>query len=315
MIDLLVSLLITGLIALLFAAALAPFESLAWWSGWDSSRASRAVAAQETDDSEPAQVPPEVIVIYLSGIGSISGEEILAEEVPFLDGLESKLSNGVLIRDVFPYSVANIGLTSSSRFADALWRLLGRLRLRGDPILSSIINARNAFQVAVSADPRYGPIFNFGTAQSIAREARRRGLQRGSGQRIILVGYSGGAQVAVGAAPYVQALTQEEVEVISIGGVMSSDPGLRAVSRLTHFVGERDLLEKLGYLFGGRWPIARLSNWNRARRAGRVRIVRVPSVAHNGVGGYLDPAHTTPGGETYLEQTIRLVNAAIEGVL
>jgi hypothetical protein len=313
--DLLPLLLIVGLGVLLLAAALAPFESLAWWSGWGSSRPARAAAAQESDGHEPDQAPPALIVVYLSGIGSISGEDILAEEIPFLDGLETHLSNGVLIRDVFPYSVANIGLTGSSRFADELWRLLGRLRLRGDPILSSIINARNAFQVAVSADPRYGPIFNFGTAQTIAREARKHGFQRDSGQRIILVGYSGGGQVAVGAAPFVHALTQADVEVISVGGVISSDPGLRSVSRLTHFVGERDLIEKLGYLFAGRGPIARLSNWNRALRAGRIRIVRLPSVAHNIPGGYLDPVQTTPSGETYLEQTIRLVSTAIKGDL
>jgi hypothetical protein len=311
--DLLLTLLVAGGLAVLFAAVLAPFESLSWWAGWSPVKPDEGVLqlASTRTELEPAS-RPDPIVVYLSGIGSISGEEILAEEIPFLDQLEARIRPGVLIRDVFPYSVTNTGLTGSTRLASTIWQWFGRLRLRGEFILSSLINARNAFQVAVSADQRYGPIFNYGTAQAIAQELVKVGLARGSGQRIVLVGYSGGGQVSIGAAPYLRLLTGCEVDVVSLGGVLSSDPGIRSVGRLTHIVGSKDVIEPIGrVMFFGRWPIAGLSAWNLARESGVLTVVLMPGMGHNVPGGYLDPEPRTAWGESYFDCTVRIIAAAV----
>jgi hypothetical protein len=311
--ELVATLLVVGGLGVLFAAVLAPYESLSWWAGWNPMKPEDDLPRLGLDQPEPLAGPaPDPIVVYLSGIGSISGEEILAEEIPFLDGVAALVPGGVLIRDVFPYSVTNTGLTGSTRFAGALWRSLDRLRLSGHVILSSIINARNAFQVAVSADSRYGTIFNYGTARAIVRELPKAGFARGAGQRIVLVGYSGGGQVAVGAAPYLRLLTGAEVDVVSLGGVMCSDPGLRSITRLTHIVGDKDVIEPIGrLLFFGRWPIANSSAWNQARADGRLVVVPLAGMGHNVPGGYMDPGPRTAWGETYLECTVRTVAAAV----
>src|SRR5262249_52924804 len=153
---------------------------------------------------------------------------------------------------------------------------------------------RNIFQVAVAADPRYGPIFAYGVARVIAREACAAGYRKGGTQKLVLLGYSGGAQVAVSAAPFLEHLLGVSVHVVSLGGVLDSDPGLRVVARLDHLVGDRDLMERIGRIvYPGRWPIARSSAWNTARARGVVRVQDLPGMAHNTPGGYMDPEART----------------------
>ena len=94
----------------------------------------------------------------------------------FSTGCSHSLPGAVIVRDVFPYSAAGVGLTGTRVFS-RFWQLLDRMRLRGDALLSSLINVRNIFQVAVAADPRYGPIFAYGVARVIAREATRAGFR------------------------------------------------------------------------------------------------------------------------------------------
>ena len=157
--DLLTTLVVVGLLGVLLIGLLAPLESLGWWAGWSGE------ANVPSHDAGVAM--PRHVLVYLSGIGSISGDELLAEEARFLDHLQPLLPDVVIVRDVFPYSVRGVGLTGARVFA-RFWQLLDRMRLNGDWLLSSLINVRNVFQVAVAADPRYGPIFACGVAQVIA---------------------------------------------------------------------------------------------------------------------------------------------------
>jgi hypothetical protein len=259
--------------------------------------------------SEPAAT--ETVVVYLSGIGSIAGDELLAEEAHLLDQLQRLLPEATIVRDVFPYSVQGVGLTGARAFAGC-WRFLGRLRMNGDQVLSSLINLRNVFQVAVAADPRYGPLFSSGVARVIATRAVGAGYRPDGGRPLVLLGYSGGAQVAVGAAPFLRHLLGAPVQVISLGGVLDSDPGLRRLRRLDHLVGERDVMEHVGRIvFPGRWPVARQSAWYLARRDGIVTVRRLPGMTHNTPGGYMDPAAHTSGGEANPAVTARAIAAAV----
>jgi hypothetical protein len=303
--ELVGTLLTVALLGVLVIGMLSPIESLQWWSGWSGQAEAPEITTPASADA------PDPVVVYLSGIGSISGDELLTEEADFLDLLEPMLPGGVIVRDVFPYSAAGVGLTGAHTFA-SFWRLLDRMRLGGDVVLSSLINLRNAFQVAVAADPRYGPIFASGVANAIVKSVTAAGFRANGTQRLILLGYSGGAQVAVGAAPFLKDLLGVSVHVISLGGVLDSDPGLSVVERLDHLVGDRDVMERVGRIvYPGRWPIARGSAWNAARRSGVINVEHLPGMAHNTPGGYMDPNGRTTTGELNPELTVKAITAAI----
>jgi hypothetical protein len=98
------------------------------------------------------------------------------------------------------------------------------------------------------------------------------------------------------------------LRVISIGGVMSSDPAIRFVEHIDHFKGSKDPLPPVGVaLYPGRRPIMAHSDWNRARRAGKVTTATIGPVKHFGSEDYFSDTARLPNGETYLEQTVELV--------
>jgi hypothetical protein len=307
--DLLLTLIGAALVGILIIGLLSPVESLRWWAGAAGEQESPVPANAVPDDAP--QPAPDPVIVYLSGIGTISGDELLAEEASFLDVLEPLIPGGVIVRDVFPYAATGVGLTGTRAFS-GFWQMLDRMRLRGDGLLSSLINIRNLFQVAVAADPRYGPIFSSGVARVIAREAYRAGYRPTGTQRLVLLGYSGGAQVAVGAAPFLKRWLGTAVHVVSLGGVLDSDPGLRVVARLDHLVGDKDVVELIGRIaYPGRWPIARASAWNAARSSGVIEVKRLPGMAHNIPGGYMDPNATTLSGERFPELTAQTIAATL----
>jgi hypothetical protein len=128
----------------------------------------------------------------------------------------------------------------------------------------------------------------------------------------VLLGYSGGAQVAVSAAPFLRHLLGARVHVISLGGVLDSDPGLHILSRMNHLVGEHDVMERIGRIvYPGRWPIVRESAWNVARRDGIVRIQPMPGMSHNTPGGYMDPGVRTTSRAVNAEVTAQVIASLV----
>lgn len=273
-----------AIVALAITAALSPLETLSWWAGWT-----------EQDLSDPPPAPADgadnrsaPFVVYLSGVASISGEHLLRRERIFIDSVRTRLPHAIIIDDVFPYSPSGLPLLASPRLFDRLWRWLQKLDLqkRGN-FLRGLINIRNIYQVLVSADHRYGPIFSQGAARAIVSALYNAGFRPGSGAPIVIVGYSGGAQVAVGAAPFLKAWCGAPINVISIGGVLASDPGIAAVDTVHHFRGENDRIEKLGALmFAERWPTFANSRWNEAKRDGRLVVHHLTDMGHAGPAGY-----------------------------
>jgi hypothetical protein len=300
--------LLIGAVALLLLLwALAPLESLGWWAGWfgeqaanDDERVDGAV-----DASSAQSTPPAHFLVYLSGIGAISGTSVPAEELPFLQALRAYLPGTAVIDEVFPYSVTNLGLTGDRALA-ALWRGIERLRLKNpDTLMALLVNLRNVFQVAVSADPRYGPIYNLGVAEEIWRHLRRHGYPSGGGAPVTPVGWSGGGQVAIGAATFLAPRLAAPLRVISLGGVFSDDPGLSCVARLHHLYGSKDHVQALGgVLYAGRWPLMRQSRWWRFRAAGKFTTICLGPFRHNGAGNYFDARRPLDGAETYADHTL-----------
>jgi hypothetical protein len=290
-----------GIILLLIIGLLSPFESLGWWAGWFG-------PSREQDRSETsAQVQPtrsfvtaNVYLVYLSGVGAISGDMLSEGEIGLLDKLSASLPDTVIVKDVFPYAMKNNGLTGQ-RFFSALWRWLERRSLSGKAALTNILAcARNVFQVAVSADRRYGPIYNYGVAEVAFSKLLHMGYRVGSGKPVILVGFSGGGQVSLGISEYLKNMLDAPLFVISIGGVMSDDPGIANVEHIYHLYGTKDPVQQIGAIcYAGRWPLLPYSPWNQAKAAGKISMISTGPMTHMDPHSYFDGASYLGNGQSY----------------
>jgi pimeloyl-ACP methyl ester carboxylesterase len=220
--------------ALLLAMALvAPLESLRWWarapatSTWDVTTPVECVAASSS---------VKHWVVWLSGIGSFTGDRLAPYEQRFLNEL-SRCVPGVHIHsDDFVYSVENNPLTGRRALA-RLWRFIqARTDRNPGDVTDVLVHIHNLLQVAVSADSRYGPIYNLGVAQSIRARLIAHGYPTEQHLAITLIGYSGGAQIAIEAGAILRRCTGSPVHVLSVGGVIAAGPGLIAIDSLTMFL-------------------------------------------------------------------------------
>jgi hypothetical protein len=305
--------------AVLVLALLAPLEALAWYAGWRPRRAYErrdGGAAAAAPAAPAAETPePEHYAVFLSGIGDPSAQWHYPEETEFLRRLRARLPATAVISDLFAYSITagDIRTTARRRLTGKAWDGIEQA-VRGNQAarIGALINLRNLMQVAVSVDHRYGPFFNLGQAENVRDALLAHGYTPGSGRGVFLIGYSGGAQVSLGLAAFLEKMLGAPVTVISVGGVMSSEAGCLQVQHLYHLWGTKDPIQKLGDLaFFGRWPLASSSAWNRALRQGRISRVAMGAVAHNGSAGYFGPA-PLPDGQPTLERTLETVAALIE---
>ncbi len=300
---------------------LAPLESLYWWSKQSETTATSQRLPHEVQGVNQfvhgdTEQHPDLALVYLSGIGDTSGDYEAPNETVFLDMLQARMPSILLVRDVFAFSVAQRGLERSTGMGH-VWEWLHQQKTSHTRIasLGQLINMRNLMQVLVSADYRYGPIYSYGITEVIIRRLLRHGYQLGSGVPVVLLGYSGGGQVSLGAARYLAPTLNVPVWVISMGGVLSSDPGLNYIPRLYHIAGEKDKVQRIGErVFPGRWPLSRRSLWNIARQQGRITIVDVGPIGHNGPGGYLDPQATLPDGTTFLDKTVTTIVTLLDEI-
>src|SRR5437588_7497712 len=217
-----------GLILILLMGLLSPLESMGWWAGWSDVDKDKPKVAGTPKDQETQEITGQSeaghYVVYLSGIGAIAGDFLEKEEIAFLNKVEARVPGTAVVRDVFPYSMNNNGLTGHRPFK-ALWQWVKELKLKNKLLMSNLVNLRNIFQVLISADRRYGPIYNYGTCGVILDGLRRKGYRVGSSIPVTLIGYSGGGQISVGAATYLGPILKAPIQVISMGGVRADDPG------------------------------------------------------------------------------------------
>ncbi len=306
-----------AVLALLFSGALAPLETLGWWAGWYGDHVDEEPPVEVPDDAPPRSALPERparYVVFLSGIDSVTDAPVPERQIRFLERLRDALPEDTAIVQVFPYSVTNRALTGERLFARfwrwALRRKLGKRRL--DQIAGMLINFRNMWQVMVSADRRYGPFYDRGTAALMVRALRQAGYEDGSDVPVVLIGYSGGGQVAVGATPFVREALDAPVSVLSLGGVLAADPGLLAAEQVVQIVGERDRVVWLGAILApGRWPILPYSPWNEARRRGTLRTLTIGPCNHTGNDGYMDDTKHVADGRSYFDVTVDVLAALV----
>ena len=304
--------LILSAVAVLFLMGLfAPFETLGWWAGWYGERPGER---QLPDPGDVPQVKASQFVVYLTGINSLDPREYTDAEKVFLAALKAQLPETELVDDAYTYASSNRALTGE-RFFGWFWRRLGNLRGRGAlGLMSYLIHVRNIWQVLVSSDNRFGPLYNYATAQHVLEKLLEHGYPLGSATPVTLIGYSGGGQISVGVAPLLERATQAPVRVISLGGVMSSNRNIMALDGLTHLYGSRDVVQRLGYIFfPGRWPFLRWTAWNRARRAGVIERVLVGPMVHVGSGDYMDTKAELETGQSHLDRTLEVMTDLLKG--
>jgi len=309
------------LLWILFSALTAPLETLGWWAGWytgeegpptlttvqSTSLASVNLASASEAAETPA--PSQLYIIYLTGIGGMEPNKHPPHEAHFLTVLAAHLPHATVIKDIFPYSATNEALTGNRIFS-RFWRLMDRYkRSKGIAgLLGYIPNMRNLFQVIVSADKRYGPIYNYACANLIIAGLQRHGYRREAQTQIVLLGYSGGAQMAGGALGYLQQRLGVPISVISLAGIVSSTPGLKGVDHFYQLCSSKDFVEKLGPLiFPARWPLAFNSTWNQLKRAGKIEIKNMGAVTHEKQGSYLDPDSYLANGQSFLAHTVTTI--------
>lgn len=295
-------LLVSGLAAFVLAGTLAPLETLRWWSRHGDKAPVPPVVAETV-----AAATAREFIVYLGGIDRISGSSNSIRERRFLTALRAGAPEAVLVDDVFPYAVSGNPLLHGPRLFSRLWRALDAVPAQQRrPLLANLVNARNFFQVLVSADRRYGPVFNLAIAGLIEERLRAAGWQAGHGARLTLIGLSGGAQMAAGAADDLADSFDGPIQLISIGGVIASTPGLNRLARIDHLAGSKDRVEAAGALaFPARWPISAGSEWALARTTGRLKRIPLAGVTHNGPRGYF--GETRHGGVAQWKETVAIV--------
>lgn len=314
-------LLIAGII-LIGWGIISPVGTLVWWLGQSAETLGfkKDSSGSLPSNSDPVEKLPSAsaakssplscYIIFLPGVGDFSADELTPGEEFFLKSLVAAHPNCVVVGDVFPYSAANKSL-GGQRFLAPVWRL-ARQGKRRQIIGSVLIKIRNLWRFAISLDYRYGPVYNQGIATAIIERMNAKhplSLAGSQPLKVLLIGTSGGVQVALGAAPYLkQWLNQPQITVVSIGGVFSGKNGFDAADRVYHLRGRRDMIEDIGgIVFPSRWSWFFGSPFNQARQQGRYAESVSGPQKHDGEQGYFGE-DKAKNGQAYVEITLQQVN-------
>jgi len=258
-----------------------------FWEGWmnglpDPSRLFTA-------DGE-ASGQHQHYVVYLDGIHQ-SEESHPPRVSDFLGCLEESIAEDtMLVKGIEAYTITNAGLRSTT-FAGWLWQRLFALQEHHPNglvrfICAFCVQANNVIKVGISSDRRYGPVMNYELALKIARRLDAIGFRPHQASRIILVGYSGGGEMAIGTAEILQQLCRVRVQVITICGVFSGNGELESVNDVAMVVGSQDPVAAFGRIaYPGRLSFLPLSNWNCWQRHHSLQRYMIEGMSHNGSSG------------------------------
>lgn len=300
---------LAGLLLLVWGT-LSPVGTLVWWLSQEAE--SLGLKKNQSKRLPPGNGVASAIncyIVFLPGVGDFSGDQLTPGEEIFLNRLIQTHPNCVAVREVFPYSAANESL-GGERLLAPLWRFAEEAEgwLGTADVL---IKIRNLWRLAISADNRYGPVYNQGIATAIIDQMNAVHPIPSARQplKIILIGTSGGAQVALGAAPYLNQWLETPIAMLSIGGVFSGTDGFDAAERVYHLEGRRDWIEDIGSIvFPSRWPWTVGSPFNQARQQGRY-ITRISGPhEHDGPTGYFGEAPIRANSTTYVDLTLQQVD-------
>lgn len=229
-------------------------------------------------------------VVYLDGIHQ-SEESHPPRVSDFLQTLEQAIDqDALLVKGIEAYTITPVGLRSTP-LAQWFWHRLFALQEHHPNgwvrfLCAFCVQANNVIKVGISSDRRYGPVMNYELSLKIARRLARLGFHPSRAARVVLVGYSGGGEMAIGTAAMLQRLCRVPVQVITVCGVFSGNGDLESVDHVAMVVGAKDPVAAFGRIaYPGRSPLLPLSNWNRWLAHGRLHRYEIPAMNHNGNAG------------------------------
>jgi hypothetical protein len=306
------NLLVFGGGVLLLWGIFAPVGTLMWWlqQGEEISQLQLPKRGSKNRSRLNANPKIDCYIVYFPGVGDYSANQLTPGEEFFLTQLTNKYPNCVAVPDVFPYSASNTSL-GGERLLAPVWTAIEQADgwFKNADVL---IKIRNLWRFAISADTRYGRVYNRGIARAaIDRMQAAHPLpQTTQPLKVILLGTSGGAQVALGAATYLkQSTLAPQLFVLSVGGDFDGNTGFAAADRVYHLQGKHDSIAELSsWIFPSRWPITVGSPFNRARQAGTYIAKTSGPQQHDGDRGYFGLARVGNTQTTYVELTLQQVD-------
>lgn len=302
-------------IILLVWGTLSPVGTLVWWLREGAQtlglkKQSKQLPPSNSSKTIPKNTQINCYIVFLPGVGDFSANQLTGGEEIFLNSLDRTHPNCVTVRDVFPYSAANKSL-GGERLLAPVWEFAENAK-GWLGVASVLIKIRNLWRFAISADERYGPIYNRGIASAIINRMNAvNQIPEDTGKpfKIILIGTSGGAQVALGATPYLENWLDEPIVVVSVGGVFAGTDGFNAAESVYHLRGTKDWVEDIGAIvFPSRWFWTVGSPFNQARRQGRYHAYISGPHEHDGSKGYFGKAVVKKDDTKFVDLTVQKVN-------
>jgi hypothetical protein len=282
--------------ALLAEGLLARYEVLVYSVGWRSPNAVLPEGVPYARGAAPDR-PPDAYLVYLDGIGKRRARDT-RDGGQLVKALIDRAPELRILGQVQPYSPLAAPLADRPVWA---W-------LRSHAGL--LLFLHNVMQTFVAADHRYRPLYNRAVGSQIATQLRLAGYQADSGMPVVLLSYSGGAQVASGAVDELHRQLHAPLSLISIGGFHNGANDVSQAEHLHQLTSANDWIERVGaVIFPQRW--FRWSGWNRAVRAGRVVTHRLDPATHVGPASYISPTALLPDGRSYLDRTTDTVIAIV----
>ncbi|MFF3486532.1 hypothetical protein ACFYXC_25120 [Streptomyces sp. NPDC002701] len=280
--------------ALLAEGLLARYEVLAYGAGWRTPTTALPEGVPYARGAAPDS-PPAAYLVYLDGIGKrrVRDSRDGGQLVKALLAAAPELR---VLGQVQPYSPLADPLADRPVWA---W-----LRRR----VGLLLFLHNVMQIFVAADHRYRPLYNRAVGTQTATQLELAGYRPGSGVPVVLLGYSGGAQVATGAVDVLHTRLRAPLQLIMFGGFHNGANDLTHAERVHRLTSAYDRVERVGtWIFPQRWPLFRRSGWNRAARAGKITVHRLDPATHVGPRSYISPSAHLPDGRTHLDRTAATV--------
>ena len=264
----------------------------AFWEGWlDGLPDPTALFPDSPSISEH-----RCFVVYLDGIHQLERDHPPRVSA-FLGLLDQQLNPATrLVKGLEAYTVLPVALAQDIGSA-WFWRRLFALQEEHPNgliqlLAAVLVQANNVIKVGISSDHRYGPIMNYELSLKIALRLGEVGFRPDQGQRVVLVGYSGGAEMAMGVADYLRRICRSPVSIVSFCGVFSGNQLLNQLSKITMIIGSRDPVAAFGRIaYPGRSPLLPLSNWNRALKHSCIERREIDGMNHNGLRGPFAELH------------------------
>ncbi|MFF7162398.1 hypothetical protein ACFZBP_13720 [Streptomyces sp. NPDC008086] len=279
---------------LLAEGLLARYEVLAYSAGFRSPTTALPEGVPYARGAA-ADRPPGAYLVYLDGIGkrrvrdTRDGGQLVRAVLAGAPELR-------VLGQVQPYSPLADPLADRP-----VWAWLRRH-------IGLLLFLHNVMQVFVAADHRYRPLYNRAVGSQIATQLELAGYRPDSGIPVVLLSYSGGAQVATGAVDELHTRLRCPMVVITLGGFHNGANDLTHAERVHQLTSAYDRIERVGtWIFPRRWRLLRGSGWNRARRAGKITVHRLDPATHLGPHSYISPEERLPDGRSHLDRTTATV--------